>query len=940
MHKRPHRLIPHVSNGTSLRNDLGLQVLALYLLFIGPVLLGALIFDNLTRANLQEDAQAADLALARAIALETNATLGNAVHTVQSLAGQQAVMNTDVDGMAPLFRDVALARNDVNLVYRLGPDGIMIYHYPEGPSSTVGVNFSFREYFQAALQSDGPIFSNGRISPTTGQPVATAVMPLYDASGAFTGIVATNLALENLSDTLKAVAEDIEDRGLIISVVDAGGQVVAHPGLPDATIPAEAMLSVRHSEDLGLPEYLLPDWDAWNDGVVERVLSGASGTTISTAPDESEWVRSYVPVPAAGWGVIVQRPTDIAFATIRRYHRLLLAAIAIYLAGGIVFWWALSRRVMAPLERLAEYSQRVGRRTAADELAEVGLEPLSKRQDQVGHLARSLTAMASAIDQRFRELSTLLETSRSVVSSLDSSQVIDNIVAEVQRLLDVDRAAVVVHDRRLDVFRIRASRGLSPGYVEQLRIEPSEPHSAAMEALRSQAVVEITDVDMNPIYSDEMRTRAHVEGFRSLLAVPLITQHAAPAALVLYRNEPHQYSTADLELVASFANHAAMAMEHAALFAQSDASLQEQTRRLEAIVESLNDGLILASLTDDVLFCNQRAADMLGMRRAIARQRHATELTHALLSSSQDPAQALQSFQAAIGGGGAMSIDITRPGREGRPQDVRLHIFEVTDAGGELIGWGQYWQDITHDKDLDRMKSALLSTVSHELRTPLASIKGFASTLLAKDVEWDATAQREFIQTISDESDRLTTLVNNLLDLSRLEGGALRIQRELYSMGDLLEQAAARDGRRLDGRLRIQVQSNLPELWIDPPRMETVVRNLLENAAKYSPPDSDIELTAERQDGHIVVQVRDYGTGVPLDQQERIFDRFYRGEVERERRIGGAGLGLAICKGFVEAHGGRIWVQDAHPGALFAFSIPTIPPPEVAWRSIEMRSQT
>ncbi len=922
MGTRLRQLRLHGFNGTSLRDDLGLQILALYLLFFVPVLFGALLFDNVSRINLENDVRAADLALAQAIALETNASLANAVHTVENLAQQPTVIDADTSGMVEIFRSVALARSDVNLVYRLGADGIMIYHYPEGPSSTVGVDFSFREYFQDALVGDDAVFSNGRISPTTGQPVATAVMPLHDVGGSFLGVVATNLALEKLSDTLNVIVDDAQSQGLVVSIVDAGGQVIAHPGLPDARIPPEAMLTIRETGDLGLPAYLLPDWGGWGDGVVDQVLAGDTGTTISIAPDESEWVRSFVPVPAAGWGVIVQRPTEVAFATIQRYHRLLLTAIAIYLIGGIVFWWALSRRVIAPLERLTEYSRQVGQRIPPQDLQEIGLEPLQRRPDQIGYLARSLITMSTNIDQRFRELSTLLETGRAVVSSLDASEVIENILDEVQRLLDVERVAIVTHDQRLDVFRIRASRGLSADYVRQLRIEPSEPYSVTMRAIRSKTLVQIADIEQDPDYPEPIRARAQAEGYRSLLAAPLLTQHAPPAALLLYNHEPHHYSDTDLELISSFANHAAMAMEHAALFAQSDAQLQKQTRQLEAIVESLNDGLILASLKDEVLFCNQRAADMLNMRRALARQRRATELTQALLANSQKPAEATQAFQAAIAGAGPRSIDVTRTGREGRPQDVRLHIFEVTDAEGELIGWGQYWQDITHDKDLDRMKTALLSTVSHELRTPLASIKGFASTLLAEDVEWDRTAQREFIQTISDESDRLAQLVSDLLDLSRLEGRALRIQPEMHSIPELIRQTTARDERRLNGRLRVDVQPDLPYVWIDLSRIETVLRNLIENAVKYSPPDSNIELTAERLDGHIVVRVRDYGPGVSLEQQARIFDRFYRGQIERDQRIGGAGLGLAICKGFVEAHGGHIWVQDAHPGAVFAFSLP------------------
>lgn len=910
----------------SLRHDLGLQLLALYILFIGPVLIGALAFDTVTRRNLEEEVQTADLALAQAIALETNAALTNAVSTVESLAQHPEVAATDVAGMSALFSDVLLARADVNLVYRLDANGIMRYHSPEGPSSTVGVDFSFREYFQAARNSRGPVFSDGRISPTTGRPVATAVMPLYDHAGAFQGVVATNITLASLSETLKVIVSGAE-RGLIVSIIDARGQVIAHPALLEAAISSDPLLTVRRGEDLGLPENLLPDWGAWGDGAVKRALAGETNNVISIGPDGKEWLRSFVPIPVAGWGVIVQRPTSIAFAAIERFHRLLLAAVGLYLLGGVFFWLALSRRVIIPLERLAEFSQRVGQRRQTSAPANPSLQAWENRSDQVGHLARSLTIMADNIERRFEELGTLLETSRTVVSSLDAAQVIDSILDEVQRLLKVERAAIVSLDERLEVFRVTASRGLSDEYVGKLRIEPSEPYSAAMRALRTQAPIQITDTEIEPNY-DAFRARAHAEGIRSVLALPLITQHAPAAALLLYRPDPHQFTNIELELVSSFANHAAMALEHAALFARSDAQLREQTSRLEAIVESLAEGLVLESLEGEVLFCNQAAADLLGLRRSLARKQGARALTAALLASALDADETEARARAAFAARGERLVDVQRRNAEGRIQDLRMHIFDVTDAGGQLIGRGQYWQDITRDKDLDRMKSALLSTVSHELRTPLATIKGYATTLLAQDVQWDAAAQREFIQIISEEVDRLATLVSNLLDLSRLEGGALRIHREFYALDAVLRETVTRDCRRLGARLKMDLPPDLPQVWIDRPRLETVLRNLVENAAKYSPDEAEVELSAKRSDSQVVVQVRDYGPGVPADQQDKIFDRFYRAEESRQHRIGGAGLGLAISKGFVEAHGGRIWVQDAHPGAMFAFSLPLDIPQE------------
>jgi signal transduction histidine kinase len=529
--------------------------------------------------------------------------------------------------------------------------------------------------------------------------------------------------------------------------------------------------------------------------------------------------------------------------------------------------------------------------------------------------------MNEDIEKRFVQLSTLLETSRVVASSLDIAEVLDNILDQVQNLFDVERCAVVVLDRRADVFRIRASRRLSENYVTRLRIAPAEPNSTSMRALRNQTPIQISDTETDLSFA-AFRERARAEGYRSVLAIPLLTYHASPAVLLLYKVEPYRYSYSELELASSFGHHVSVAMENAALFARTDERLQEQTRRLEAIVESLNDGLILESPAGKVLYCNQQALAWIHLSNREAQQRTSAELVSCLLATSKELPIDEPEIISALAGGGGRTFDLALSLENGRFRDLRIHLFEVTDAQGELLGRGQLWQDITHDKELDRMKSALISTVSHELRTPLAAIKGYVSTLLADDVAWGEQEQREFLQTISDETDRLAGLVKNLLDMSRIEAGTLQMHCQPYEIDELVAHAVQQIRPLIGSRLQIQMPAYLPAVWVDSSRIETVIRNLLENAAKYSPPETPIEMTIQAEDGYIVVQIRDYGPGVAPFLQEEIFDRFYRIDSRMTREVGGAGLGLAICKGFIEAHQGTIWVVDAHPGSAFSFSLP------------------
>ena len=230
-------------------------------------------------------------------------------------------------------------------------------------------------------------------------------------------------------------------------------------------------------------------------------------------------------------------------------------------------------------------------------------------------------------------------------------------------------------------------------------------------------------------------------------------------------------------------------------------------------------------------------------------------------------------------------------------------------------------------KEIDRMKTELLSTVSHELRTPLGSIKGYATTLLSHGNRLRKDEQREFLEIIDSEADRLRELIENLLDLSRLEAGVLRIDREPGRLA-----ATMRDVLR-----KVQLATPNHQLGLDWPvddllvsadqrRIYQVVQNLLTNAVKYSPHGGTITLSAATRGRELVVSITDQGLGIPAMELARIFDRFHRVQGEVSRGIGGTGLGLAICKGLVEAHGGRIWAESegVGKGSTFRFTLPLL----------------
>ncbi len=227
-------------------------------------------------------------------------------------------------------------------------------------------------------------------------------------------------------------------------------------------------------------------------------------------------------------------------------------------------------------------------------------------------------------------------------------------------------------------------------------------------------------------------------------------------------------------------------------------------------------------------------------------------------------------------------------------------------------------------EELSKMKSDLLATVSHELRTPLATIKGYSTMILDYYAKLDPNETREYLQSIDNSTDRLTKLVDNLLDTSRLEAGLLNLEKTPVSLTQLIQKVAVEANIRDNQHHVLTLEGKrLPKVNIDAKRIRQVFDNLIDNAVKYSPPDTDIEISAEQSGDELLIGVRDHGPGIPAEELTNIFDRMYRIEQRVYSGVNGMGLGLYICQRLVAAHGGRIWAESVlGQGSTIKFTLP------------------
>jgi PAS domain S-box-containing protein len=264
-----------------------------------------------------------------------------------------------------------------------------------------------------------------------------------------------------------------------------------------------------------------------------------------------------------------------------------------------------------------------------------------------------------------------------------------------------------------------------------------------------------------------------------------------------------------------------------------------------------------------------------------------------------------------------------------KPDGVRIPVAVTSapvvtkDHGVEMVV--QVIRDISREREIEELKNQIISLVSHELRTPIGHIKGFSSSLLDPEVQWDAATQLDFITEIDREADRLSALVRDLLDMSKIESGTAVGEKVEVGPAAVTRQAL-KDVENATTQHRVVdcVSEDLPDVLGDAGQIERVIGNLVENAAKYSPADTEIRVEAQVTDGGVQWSVTDEGPGVPIEYRQRIFEKFVRIR-SGAARIPGTGLGLPICRGIVEAHGGELWLESpVEGGSRFLFIIPRI----------------
>ena len=560
----------------------------------------------------------------------------------------------------------------------------------------------------------------------------------------------------------------------------------------------------------------------------------------------------------------------------------------------------------AQVALVADYARRT---QALERIAE-------SRMNELGEANRALT-------QEHARLETLLRITSELSVSLDLELVLNRTLNLVNAAVKAQQGGIFLSDPAREGGQWAIGSGPWAMEYSQLLV------NWAME--QRQAIV-VPDLAQAPRWPPEGQRPP----YRSAMAVPLIATGDVLGALVLLHSEAGAFNADDLRLVRAAANQVATAINNAELYRL----IRDQAERLgqmlreqhmeaaknRAILEAIADGVMVADAHGRITLFNAAAERILGLSREHMLGRSTDEFLGLFGGGARSWTEAIYQWAREAAPRHEGTFLAERLDIEGRT--VSVHLAPVF-MGEEFIGSVSVFRDISKEVEIDRLKSDFVSTVSHELRTPLTAIKGYAELLLMGAAGPVSEQQRRFLSIIQSNADRLTLLVHDLLDLSRIESGRIGLSLMPLNLEPIIRRVIALvNGRKAqEGKIiwiGVEVAPDLPPVLADETRVTQILMNLVDNAYNYTPVGGQILIRARALEGAVEVSVIDTGIGISREDMPHIFERFYRGNDPVVQRIPGTGLGLAIVKHLVELHGGHIWV-DSEPGvgSTFRFLLPT-----------------
>lgn len=512
-------------------------------------------------------------------------------------------------------------------------------------------------------------------------------------------------------------------------------------------------------------------------------------------------------------------------------------------------------------------------------------------------------------DLRVRQRDYLLEIGRAITQELDLDKLLARILNISVEML-AGQAGLISLRGEEGGWTIGTSHGIPSTFLNYL-----DPLLKAIPDQEDPAKFELPQI--NNLLKEV--TRVASLGFLDGVGLPLVYRSRVVGMIFIFRKYSGRFSGNDRALLQSFADQAAIAVRNAQFYTQ----IRREKQRMDTLLDSAADGILILNPDTTIERCNPAFENLSGVANTeILGQKHVEVISWTHVASGIPLDQAIaQGWPLTPHATLYVEGDLERQDR--RPVPVGITYAPLLSPEGQLMNIVATVRDISHFREADEIKSTFISVVSHELKTPVALIKGYVGTLRREDATWDRAVVQDSLAVIEDEADRLTELIENLLDATRLQSGTLSLNRSDLALKHTAERVVERFTIQAPAHyFMVDFPEDFPVILGDEDRLEQVLYNLFSNAVKYSPDGGEIRLSAQVRVEQVIVCVSDQGPGIAPGDIPYIFDRFYRAP-EASKRTQGTGLGLFLSRAVIEAHGGRIWV-DPMPdqGARICFSLP------------------
>ncbi len=549
-----------------------------------------------------------------------------------------------------------------------------------------------------------------------------------------------------------------------------------------------------------------------------------------------------------------------------------------------------------------------------------------------------------ASEYQLRQREYLLRISRAMTSRLELDSLVELILRSAVELLDCSEGLITIWPS-LEARNRRQHSSLTAGIGIPDDLTPFAPLTEVlpMQLSRRQDPYGLADPEtqftvswderdiLRRLQQVQERLAASVEGFRlspEVLWAPLSVRDALIGVLFLFRQR-NAFTPLDRQVLNGFIHQASIAVRNARMYRE----LEQQQSRLEAVIENSAQGIMILDQDRYVISINQTLADLVGVDPEDALQKRCSDILDLHNVVGFDFCQDTSAIDLPDAESIACEGEIVRPGAKKRT--VSVTYTPLRDHQGQLLNVIVNAVDITRFREEEELKTTFVSAISHDLKTPVTVIKGNVELLTRPDTAWNQEESQDMLHVISDEADRLEGMINDLLDVSRVAAGALRLERYPVELVPLLESVV--QGAQLQTASHTFVldfpPDPLPVLVADEDKLRQVFANLVGNAIKYAPDGGDIRVGCwqeardpERGTTHrLVTYVADKGIGIPENELDNIYQSFYRVDRGSQRRTSGTGLGLFLAKSIVDAHDGELWASSSlGQGTTFFVALPVM----------------